>query len=544
MAGQLSATGIVFSDEFTGNGPIDSGKWNYHEVKDWNNNTGYYGRTQQRQELPHMQDGALRLRLDSYIPNSVENASFYGSEAITYQKFDLSNGPIAFEAKFKFAQAQPGIIGGFFTYALPVETHDEIDFEALSNVQSKIQTNIYANEGLGEGSPISYDLSNTLLDYHVYRIEWLPNAIRWLVDGEVVRVETNKLPQKAMELHLNIWAPPANWATGDSSLVPAQSEAANQTFYFDVDYVKVETVSQVLAGAANEPVLGTAASEYLAGTHADDRFVGHGGDDFIDGGDGVDTAVYEAASQAFSVSVAAGSEIAQVRDRSGAAGKDTLLGIETVAFEDHELDLAALVRAGELDAADFVPLVDLYVAYLDRAPDSAGLAYWAGRLADGASVASIAREFFHSGESREVHGETVSAAALVDAAYAEILGREPDEAGRQYWIGSLESGDLGYENFALAFVLAARGAAGGSDAEAIAAKARVGAYYALENGFNGGELARSAIDAATEQEAREAIDSHAAALESGAETGLVTRLAGVGFDAHANAASYGVSVWA
>lgn len=544
MAGQLSATGVVFSDDFAGNGPVDSGKWKYHVVTDWNNNTGYYGRTQQRQKLPEVEDGVLRLRLDSYIPDSIENQSFYGSEAITHQKFDLSNGPIAFEAKFKFGQEQLGIIGGFFTYALPVKTHDEIDFEAISNSINKIQTNIYANEDLGEGSPISYDLSNSLLDYHVYRIEWLPNAIRWLVDGEVVRTETHKLPQKAMELHLNVWAPPDGWATGHSSLKPAQSEAANQTFYFDIDYVKVETISQVLAGAANETVAGTAASEYLAGTEGNDRFVGHGGDDFIDGGDGADTAVYEAASHAFSVSVAAGGETAQVRDRSGSAGKDTLLDIETVAFDDHELDLAALVRAGGLDAANFVPLVDLYVAYLDRAPDSAGLAYWAGRLADGASVASIAREFFHSGESRGIHGETVSSAALVDAAYAEILGREPDEAGRQYWIDSLESGDLGYESFALAFVLAARSAATGSDAQAIAEKARVGAYYALENGLNGGELARSAIDAANEQAAREAIDSHAAALESGAETGLVTRLAGVDFDAHANAASYGVSVWA
>lgn len=232
---------IIFSDDFAGDGPINATKWNFNVWTPPNGGGSFYGRTQQRQELPTASGGVMRLKLDSYNSSDhQQHTTFLGSEAITKQLFDLSGGPIAFECQLRYEQSQRGIIGGFFTFAGPRDNHDEIDFEAMSNSFEQMQTNIYHNEPLGEGHPISYPLSDSLSNFHTYRIEWFTDKVRWLIDGNVVRTETSLVPNKAMAMHFNIWAPPADWATGDPSLVPASSEGQNKSYFFDVKTVKVE----------------------------------------------------------------------------------------------------------------------------------------------------------------------------------------------------------------------------------------------------------------------------------------------------------------
>lgn len=199
----------------------------------------------------------------------------------------MNNGGIAFEAKARFEQDQRGIIGGFFTFAGPANNHDEIDVEALSNNITKIQTNIYHNEPLGEGHPLSYPISGSLTQFHTYRIEWLPNVVRWLVDGTVVRtVPPSLVPTKAMAMHLNIWAPPVNWPTGDPSLKPASSPGQDQTWYFDVTSVKVEQLASALGSKAADKLVGTAKNDWLDGGLGHDKLAGGAGDDTLIGGAG------------------------------------------------------------------------------------------------------------------------------------------------------------------------------------------------------------------------------------------------------------------
>lgn len=76
-------------------------------------------------------------------------------------------------------------------------------------------------------------------------------------------------------------------------------------------------------------------------------------------------------------------------------------------------------------------LVDaLYVAYLGRPADPAGLAYWASkvRAGDGTGADRLARSLAATATHR---------GRLVDERYRQILGRGPDAAGRSYWIGRL-----------------------------------------------------------------------------------------------------------
>ena len=77
--------------------------------------------------------------------------SYYGSEAITKQAWDVSAGGLGFEGKFRFEGAQGGMIAGFFTYEqFPTgavrEPHDEIDFEIITTQMQKISTNVFKHQ--------------------------------------------------------------------------------------------------------------------------------------------------------------------------------------------------------------------------------------------------------------------------------------------------------------------------------------------------------------------------------------------------------------
>jgi hypothetical protein len=234
------ATETLFEDNFTTNGKIDAAKWNYN-VWTQRDNKSYLGRTQQRQELPIAENGIMRLRLNTFNPPPGKPDSLFGSEAISKKTFGPP-GPqseIVFEAQLRYEQNQRGIIGGFFTFAGPADTHDEIDFEAMSNSFNQIQTNIYRNEPLGDGHFEYHNLSDSLSTFHTYTIAW-GSVVVWSVDGKVVRTERTRVPTKPMNLHFNIWAGPASWPTGDSSLKVATNSRDDKTFYFDVKAVKVQ----------------------------------------------------------------------------------------------------------------------------------------------------------------------------------------------------------------------------------------------------------------------------------------------------------------
>jgi hypothetical protein len=100
---QIGATKVLFQDNFSTNGPLDSSKWDYNHYSS-NNNPSFYGRTQQRQYLPSASDGVAHFRLDSFNESDPNRprTSFLGSEAITRQLFSTTSGGVAFEAKARF----------------------------------------------------------------------------------------------------------------------------------------------------------------------------------------------------------------------------------------------------------------------------------------------------------------------------------------------------------------------------------------------------------------------------------------------------------
>ena len=249
--------------------------------------------------------------------------------------------------------------------------------------------------------------------------------------------------------------------------------------------------------------------------------------------DGKDTAVIAAKQKDITVTVQKDAAVL-VDDRTGAEGQDALHNIETLQFADGEsLDLEGLQNILTLAEGDLMRLVELYVAYFDRAPDAQGLFFWADCLAGGMSFADIAGHFYDQPETLAKYGDGSDPALLVAQVYENCLGCTPDAAGLLFWTSKLDSGEVEPAGFILAVIDGAKAASGSAaDADFFAAKASIGAYFAVQMGMTDnvvGQAVLSEFDGSADSllQAREMVED-AYDLASGAEDGtLLIQLVGL-----------------
>jgi hypothetical protein len=146
----------------------------------------------------------------------------------------------------------------------------------------------------------------------------------------------------------------------------------------------------------------------------------------LDGGAGLDTAVYSGARASYTVA----------HDGSGfsvtdAAGDHaTLHNIERVQFGDGMVALDVDGSAGQA--------YRLYQAAFDRTPDKVGLGFWIDILDQGAPLKDAARDFVGSQEFKDLYGANLGDAQFVDALYQNVLHRPAEGAGFDFWMSSLQ----------------------------------------------------------------------------------------------------------
>lgn len=89
---------------------------------------------------------------------------------------------------------------------------DEIDWEFIGAQADKVQTNIFS-----KGDFSKHDLGGTndalgaFTSTHTYTIDWTPDAIKWIIDGNVVRTLTaasipGRYPQTPMRVSIGTWS--------------------------------------------------------------------------------------------------------------------------------------------------------------------------------------------------------------------------------------------------------------------------------------------------------------------------------------------------
>ena len=83
----------------------------------------------------------------------------------------------------------------------------------------------------------------------------------------------------------------------------------------------------------------------------------------------------------------------------------------------------------------------LYNAAFARFPDADGLKYWIDQFSSGRNTRRVvAQSFLGSAEFTEKYGSNVSDETYVNNLYKNVLGRDADAEGLNYWVGNLSSG--------------------------------------------------------------------------------------------------------
>jgi len=151
-------------------------------------------------------------------------------------------------ARIKTGSTASGIVTSFITKNT---LGDEIDYEWVGLNPNEVQSNYYWNGTLdytkGAHHPVGAD---STADYHIYTIEWLPDHISWIIDGNVARTVNKadtfdstlglyKFPARPSRIQLSMWDGgmgadgTANWA--------GKTDWSDQTktYTMSVDWVNI-----------------------------------------------------------------------------------------------------------------------------------------------------------------------------------------------------------------------------------------------------------------------------------------------------------------
>jgi len=167
-----------------------------------------------------------------------------------------------------------------------------------------------------------------------------------------------------------------------------------------------------------------ANSSYLAGTNGADTFTMTPGSNAINGGAGIDVAVFSGARADYTIEKKAWGY--SVTDRAGET--DGLFSVERLKFSDG--------WKGTDDTS--AQIFRLYQAMWGRESDTSGQGYWTFRMDQGASLVQIADEFMDYPEFIVKFGQDVSNEVFIEKLYQNVLNREPDAGGRLYWLGQID----------------------------------------------------------------------------------------------------------
>lgn len=195
------------------------------------------------------------------------------------------------------------------------------------------------------------------------------------------------------------------------------------------DTVSLDSLS-IAYDSLIENVIGTNFADTLIGNQANNRFETRGGADSINGGVGFDLVI---AAQAYTgLSVEKSGEQFLFKD-SAAVTVLSVQNVERVQFNDNKVTaFDSEGNAGQI--------YRLYQAAFDRKPDAPGLGYWIADMDKGTPLTTIAAGFFQSAEFQKLYGSNPSINTLITNFYKNVLHREPDQAGFDYWNKEISSG--------------------------------------------------------------------------------------------------------
>ncbi|RMD91710.1 MAG: DUF4214 domain-containing protein, partial [Alphaproteobacteria bacterium] len=125
-------------------------------------------------------------------------------------------------------------------------------------------------------------------------------------------------------------------------------------------------------------------------------------------------------------------------------------------------------------------------------------------FATGTTLEEMATLFIDQDETRATYPEGTSNSDFAEAVYNNVLGRTPDPLGFDFWVGVLDSGAVGRDQFILEVLRGAKAdpppdatpefiAQQLADREYLANKVDIGAYFAVHKGLSDVDDARAVM---------------------------------------------------
>jgi hypothetical protein len=187
-------------------------------------------------------------------------------------------------------------------------------------------------------------------------------------------------------------------------------------------YLNTMTNSRIYkANFGGDMILGSSQNDLFISSDGNDKFIGNGGIDVVQmNGEKIN----------YTVNNITGGFI--VNDENKVDGTDTFFGISRIQFSDKITALDINGTAGQV--------YRLYQAAFDRLPDKGGLGDWIYGMDHGMTLLDVSAGFVGSDEFKSVYGLNPTNSEVVTRFYKNVLHRDPEQAGFDYWMNQIVSG--------------------------------------------------------------------------------------------------------
>ncbi len=169
-------------------------------------------------------------------------------------------------------------------------------------------------------------------------------------------------------------------------------------------------------------------------------------------------------------------------------------GAQRLQFSDMSMNLVVAQNAKTIASKDLDSLIDLYIAFFNRAPDADGLNYWVDNIKKGASLDQIAANFYQAAlayPTQTGYSATMSDEDFVRIIYKNVLGRNgataPTDGEVNYWADDIRKGSP-RSKLINTMLVSARTFTNDKEwgwvTTLLNNKVAVGKYFAIEQGLN------------------------------------------------------------
>ena len=171
----------------------------------------------------------------------------------------------------------------------------------------------------------------------------------------------------------------------------------------------------------------------VLGTIDDDFFLATDANETIDGGTGLDSIIYGSTLSQHTLVNASG--VNWTLSDVSTANIDTLKSLERVHFSDKSVALD--ISAGDVGGSCY----RIYKAAFNRTPDEGGLGYWIGQMDRGMDLIEVSARFIDSDEFRSSYGTNPTNGEFLTKVYNNVLSRDPDTGGYEWWVDQLANNE-------------------------------------------------------------------------------------------------------